>query len=35
MRRSLVEAPGTFALVFAGTRAIVGNDVGGGTITHG
>ena len=30
----LAEAVGTFALVFAGTGAIVINDVSGGTVTH-
>jgi aquaporin NIP len=36
MRREyLAEAIGTFALVFAGTGAIVINDVSGGAITHG
>ncbi len=33
-KRYLAEAIGTFALVFAGTGAIVVNDVSGGTITH-
>ncbi len=33
-RRWLAESLGTFALVFAGTGAIVVNDVAGGTITH-
>jgi aquaporin Z len=33
-RRLLAEAIGTFALVFAGTGAIVINDVSGGAITH-
>src|SRR4051794_453783 len=34
MRKYLAEAIGTFALVFAGTGAIVINDVRGGAITH-
>ncbi|MFN0060544.1 MAG: MIP/aquaporin family protein [Planctomycetota bacterium] len=34
MSRYLAEALGTFALVFAGTGAIVINDVSGGTVTH-
>ncbi len=34
MRKYLAEALGTFALVFAGTGAIVVNDVSGGAITH-
>ena len=34
MRKLAAEAFGTFALVFAGTGAIVVNDVSGGTITH-
>jgi len=33
-REYLAEAVGTFALVFAGTGAIVINDVSGGAITH-
>jgi len=33
-RRLLAEAVGTFALVFAGTGAIVINDVSGGAVTH-
>ena len=33
-RRVAAEAFGTFALVFAGTGAIVVNDASGGTITH-
>lgn len=34
MRPLVAEAFGTFALVFAGTGAIVINDVSGGTVTH-
>ena len=34
MRKLAAEALGTFALVFAGTGAIVINDVSGGTVTH-
>lgn len=34
MRRYAAEALGTFALVFAGTGAIVINDVSGGAVTH-
>ncbi|MFO0847589.1 MAG: aquaporin [Gemmataceae bacterium] len=34
MRRLAAEAFGTFALVFAGTGAVVVNDVTGGTVTH-
>jgi MIP family channel proteins len=34
MRRLAAEALGTFALVFAGTGAVVINDVSGGTVTH-
>jgi len=34
MRTSLAEFIGTFCLVFAGTGAIVINDVAGGQITH-
>jgi aquaporin Z len=34
LRCCLSEALGTFALVFAGTGAIVINDVAGGTVTH-
>src|SRR4051794_5658216 len=34
MRRFAAEMIGTFALVFAGTGAIVINDVSGGTVTH-
>ncbi len=33
-RRLLAELLGTFALVFAGTAAIVVNDVAGGAVTH-
>src|SRR6516165_5363218 len=34
MRRIAAELLGTFALVFAGTGAIVINDVSGGTVSH-
>src|SRR5262245_20349592 len=34
MRKLVAESFGTFALVFAGTGAIVINDVSGGTVTH-
>lgn len=34
MRKLLAEALGTFALVFAGTGAIVINDVSGGAVSH-
>lgn len=34
MRRLAAEAFGTFALVFAGTGAVVINDVSGGTVSH-
>lgn len=34
MNRWLAEGIGTFALVFAGTGAIVSNDVSGGSVTH-
>ena len=33
-RRLTAETFGTFALVFAGTGAIVINDLSGGTVTH-
>ena len=33
-RRLAAEAFGTFALVFAGTGAVVVNDVSGGTVSH-
>jgi aquaporin NIP len=33
-RRCLAECVGTFALVFAGTGAIVANDASGGAVTH-
>jgi aquaporin NIP len=33
-KRLLAEAVGTFALVFAGTAAIVVNDLSGGAVTH-
>jgi aquaporin Z len=33
-RRCVAESLGTFALVFAGTGAIVVNDVSGGIVTH-
>lgn len=35
MRPYIAETFGTFALVFAGTGAIVINDVSGGAVTHG
>jgi len=35
VRPYIAETFGTFALVFAGTGAIVINDVSGGTVTHG
>lgn len=34
LRRLAAEAFGTFALVFAGTGAIIINDISGGAITH-
>jgi aquaporin Z len=34
VRKLAAEAFGTFALVFAGTGAIVVNDVSGGAVTH-
>ena len=34
MNRWLAEMIGTFALVFAGTGAVVVNAVGGGAVTH-
>src|SRR5438876_10691999 len=34
MKKYVAEARGTFALVFAGTGAIVINEVSGGAITH-
>ncbi len=34
MNKLIAEAIGTFALVFAGTGAIVINDVSGGAVTH-
>jgi aquaporin Z len=34
MRKLAAEVLGTFALVFAGSGAIVINDVSGGTVTH-
>ena len=34
MRKYFAEAIGTFALVFAGTGAIISNDVSNETITH-
>src|SRR6516165_62633 len=34
MRRIAAELLGTFALVFAGTGAVVINDVSGGTVSH-
>lgn len=33
-RKCLAESIGTFALVFAGTGAVVVNDVSGGAVTH-
>jgi len=34
MRKYIAETFGTFALVFAGTGAIIVNDVSGGTVSH-
>jgi aquaporin Z len=34
MRRAAAEAFGTFCLVFAGTGAVVVNEVSGGTVSH-
>lgn len=34
VRRSVAEALGTFGLVFAGTGAVVANDLSGGAVTH-
>jgi aquaporin Z len=34
MRKWFAEAVGTFCLVFAGTGAVVTNDVSGGAVTH-
>src|SRR5438034_7782236 len=34
MRKVAAELLGTFALVFAGTGAVVINEVSGGTVTH-
>jgi len=34
MRKAVAECVGTFTLVFAGTGAIIINDVSGGAITH-
>ena len=34
MKKLVAECIGTFALVFAGTGAIVINNVSGGAITH-
>jgi aquaporin Z len=34
VRRYLAEAIGTFAIVFAGTGAMVANDASGGAVTH-
>jgi aquaporin Z len=33
-KQMMGEALGTFALVFAGTGAIISNDVGGGSVSH-
>src|SRR5579859_4033132 len=35
MKKYVAEFFGTFSLVFAGTGAIIINDVGGGPVTHG
>ena len=34
VRRLMAEALGTFGLVFAGTGAVVANDLSGGAVTH-
>lgn len=34
MRKLAAEVFGTFSLVFAGTGAVVVNDVSGGTVSH-
>ena len=34
MKAYLAEGIGTFALVFAGTGAIISNDFSGGDVTH-
>ncbi len=34
MNKYIAEIIGTFALVFAGTGAVVINDVAGGAVTH-
>jgi glycerol uptake facilitator-like aquaporin len=33
-RRWAAEASGTFGLVFAGTGAVVANDLSGGSVAH-